>query len=168
MIQYASKDAIRAYKDGEKPLSKWSKSDIMQGIEEMIASGEATTKAEMLPHISRLPLPVMKKWLLRKSSCHKTGNTERNTYFYIIDKASVESMSCEKIAKILSYEKSNPIQKQGRRCECSFLIWQGPKRNRIPTRIQETGEIKGDWFIRPDGSRKSIRGAGFRVVREIN
>ena len=159
--------AIRAYLDGEKPLSKWSKAEIVNIIKTMIESGEASTDKELLPAIEKLPLPVMKKWLLRKSSCHVTGNAGRHTYFYVLDKASLESMTRERIEEILKYERTTASKVETKKCECSFLIWEGPRKNRIPKRVTETGQIKGDWFIRPDGSRKSIKGKGFRVVREI-
>lgn len=162
--------AINAYRDGEKPLSRWSKADIMAQVTHMIESGQTTVDEELIPHIKKMSLPLMKEWLLKKSSCHVTGNTNRHTWFYMVDKGSLEHLTKERIVQIIKggeKDRNSHKNEESKTYECSFLEWIGPRASRIPQRVKEIGQIKGDWFYRKDGTRKSIRGSGFRIIREV-
>ena len=92
---YSEKQRIRqAYMDGEKPLSKWSKSAMLKEIERRAETERPYLKG-LLDDIKTIPLPAMKENLLYKTSCHMTGSAKRLTYFYSVDKASLEHLTKE-------------------------------------------------------------------------
>lgn len=55
-----SNNAVSAYEDGEKPLSRWSKKDIMAEIKKQVESGELTLCCD-ISRIQKTPLEVMKE-----------------------------------------------------------------------------------------------------------
>ena len=73
-----SERALEAYEGGERPLSRWSKADIIGAIAEAYGP-EAAEKA------ASLPLAVLKERFLTCSSWHHTGKCFRKTDFYAFD-----------------------------------------------------------------------------------
>ena len=129
----------------------------------MNASGEVSLDS-LMGDIKAIPLPQLKKYVLYKTSCHNTGNVKRPTFFYSVDKASLEHLTKERI-RLISSEKEE--KKPVRKCICTFLEWHRPRLRPAATRLTEEGYIKGEWFYRQDGSKKSIHSTGFMQIRNI-
>lgn len=181
-----SNNAVAAHENGEKPISEWSKKEILERIREAIKNGELILLCSF-EQLKKVPKEVLLKLCLSWSSWHHTGAVCNKTNFYDLDFEKIEELTDADLeAMILEYKESKRKEKERKeqeaekeeKCECSFLIW--PKnsvfqyRNRRkgkkypePEVITEIGTIKGNWFIRPNGSKKNIYGNGFRIIRTI-
>lgn len=162
-----SNNAVSAYDNGEKPLSKWRKSDILEEIEIEINAGRLELLCDY-KKLKKLSATALKEVCLYRSSWHHTSNYYNRTDFYSIDFSRVCNLTNEDIDRINdSFEpvskKENPVEKW----ECAFLEWSGTRRHPKAVRIVEIGEIKGDWFYRQDGSKKKITANGFEFLRKI-
>ena len=85
-----SNNAVDAYSNGEKPLSKWTKADIFDTIEEQ----EIELKCSM-EKFKKLPVKVLKEVCLRYSSWHHTSNHYNQTDFYSLDISRIENLTDE-------------------------------------------------------------------------
>lgn len=160
-----SNNAVAAYADGEKPLSKWTKADIMAAIE--------TTEIELkcsIEKLKKLPVGVMKEELLYNSSWHHTSSHFNKTDFYRLDEERLAELTDEEIDRLLVLLKKSKTENKEpgeEKWECAFLEWSGTRNHPKATRRVETGVIKGDWFIRDDGSKKKISANGFEKLRRL-
>lgn len=68
-------NARDAYASGERPLSRWSKTDIVESV--------AAINPDI--DISRLTMKTLKSKFLVESGWHHTGMYYRKTYFYFVD-----------------------------------------------------------------------------------
>ena len=82
--QRMSERAEEAYEMGEKPFSKWTKSEIIERLQKLIDSGELESSEEDMKRIKRLTARVVKIAFLKKSSWHHTGKYYNETDFYDI------------------------------------------------------------------------------------
>lgn len=160
-----SNNAVAAYEDGEKPLSKWRKSDIFEAIEE----SEITLECS-IEKLRKLPVKVLKEVCLRYSSWHHTSNHYNKTDFYSLDEDGIENLTDDKIDELLNDYKANKneeVNPTEEKWKCAFLEWGGTRKHPISTEVIEEGTIKGNWFYRKDGSKKKITANGFRFIEKI-
>lgn len=181
-----SNNAVAAYENGEMPISKWTKNEILKGIEEKIENEELLLKCSF-EKLKKVPKGALQEHCLRLSSWHHTGGACRQTFFHELDSDKIEELTDKDLDDITSaYKESQKELKKKKeqeveeeiKCECSFPIWpksavfrvgrysRGRSHSR-PKVVTEIGTIKGDWFIRPNGSRKSIYSNGFEILRRI-
>ena len=159
-----SNNAVAAYENGEKPLSKWTKADIFNAINEQV---EIKCSIEKL---KKLPVKVLKGICLRCSSWHHTSSYYNQTDFYSLDVKRVEELTDDKIKELLlSYKadkkaESKPLEEKW---ECAFLEWSGSRKHPKATEVIEEGIVKGNWFYRNDGSKKKTSANGFRFIKLI-
>lgn len=90
--------AVDAYENGEMPLSKWRKTDILNGIADIDPQ-----KAEKL---KKVKVNILKEKLLVCSSWHHTSNHFNKTKFYSIDTDYVEMLTDKDIEKLLDEGKT--------------------------------------------------------------
>lgn len=160
-----SNNAVIAYENGEKPLSKWSKAEIIEIINKKMNSGELTVKCN-IEKLKKVPLKVLRELCLIYTSWHHTSSHYNMTNFYSIDISGIEKLTDEMIDKAVSRyqkEKDNPEEKW----ECSFLEWSGTRRHPKAIVKTEIGIVKGKWFYRADGSKKKITANGFEFIRKV-
>ena len=86
-----SNNAVYAYENGEKPISKWTKSDILSEIAN-IDEGKAAL-------VKDIPLSTLKQNLLYNSSYHHTSSHYNKTQFYAVDADVVDSLTPETVAE---------------------------------------------------------------------
>jgi DNA-directed RNA polymerase specialized sigma subunit len=98
-----SNRAVRAYENGEKPLSKWTKTEIISRITEI--------DKEKGRAFSKVKLSVLKDTVLRYSSWHHTSNRCNRTDFYEISESTIEQMTIEDIHKLAKQEIETVISK---------------------------------------------------------
>lgn len=134
-----SNNAVEAYSNGEKPLSKWTKADIFDTIEEQKIKLKCS-----IDKLRKLPVKILKDICLTYSSWHHTSNHYNKTDFYSLDADRIE-----------------------KKWECAFLEWSGSRKHPVATEVIEEGTIKGDWFYRKDGSKKKTTANGFRFIKQI-
>lgn len=113
-----SNNAVEAYENGERPLSKWRKSDILEAI----SVSEIELKCS-ISKLQKLPVKVLKEVCLTYSSWHHTSNHYNQTNFYTLDEKYIESLTDEKIDKLLAECKSEEREKEPveERWKCAFL-----------------------------------------------
>ena len=160
-----SNNAVTAYEDGEKPLSKWTKADILSAIEEQ----EIELKCS-IEKLEKLPVKVLKRVGLTYSSWHHTSNHYNRTDFYFLDVDRIQDLTDEKIDKlILNYKENKKAETKPleEKWECAFLEWSGTRNHPKAKEVIEEGIVKGDWFYRKDGSKKKTTSKGFRFLKQI-
>lgn len=157
---------VAAYEKGEKPLSKWLKRDIIYCIEECINDNEFDVSFDR-KLLNKIPVKILKKVFLCESSWHHTSSFCNETNFYSIDVDEVEKINNEYLIQLASRSKETPEKHQEERWICSFLEWSGTRNHPKATEITEEGIIRGNWFIRANGSKKSIKANGFRQIKKI-
>ena len=100
-----SNNAVDAYKDGEKPLSKWTKKAILKGINEINPNID----------VSKLDLKTLKQEFLRKSSWHHTSCKYNVTDFYTI-RDDINEWTQDNITMILKHidedNKKNQLKQE--------------------------------------------------------
>lgn len=166
-----SNNAVAAYRDGEKPLSKWTKKEILNRIANQIEQEELELHCS-LALLKKLSLKALKENCLCCSSWHHTSNYFNETNFYDVDIDRIEELTDEKINAILLEEKAN--RKTGNKAEekeekwlCSFLEWSGTKKHPKAKEFVEEGTIKGNWFIRKNGTKKKTTANGFKFIKKL-
>ena len=90
-------NARDAYASGERPLSRWTKADIVESVNEINPNID----------ISKLNMRTLRTKFLFESSWHHTGMYYRRTYFYSVDddyvgqltQADVDEMYVEQLAQ---------------------------------------------------------------------
>ena len=160
-----SNNAVAAYEDGEKPLSKWTKTDIFDAINEQ----EVELKCS-IEKLKKLPVKVLKEICLIYSSWHHTSNHYNKTDFYSLDVDRIENLTDDKIEELLIEYKANKNEEakpSEEKWECAFLEWSGSRKHPVATEVIEEGIIKGNWFYRKDGSKKKTTANGFRFIKRI-
>lgn len=160
-----SNNAVAAYEDGEKPLSKWTKTDIFDAINKQ----EVELKCS-IEKLKKLPVKVLKEVCLTYSSWHHTSNHYNKTDFYSLDVDRIENLTDDKIKELLlDYKTGKKVESKPseEKWECAFLEWSGSRKHPVATEVIEEGIIKGNWFYRKDGSKKKTTANGFRFIKQI-
>lgn len=89
-------NAANAYKAGEKPLSKWSKTELVDAI-------SSISESENIEAIIKLlTVKELQDNFLKRSSWHHTGAFFSETDFYSIDEKAVSAINKELVDKIIS------------------------------------------------------------------
>ena len=163
-----SNNAVAAYENGEKPLSKWTKKEIINQIEQR-EEIELNCSLEML---KKLSLKSLKENCLWCSSWHHTSNYFNETNFYDLDEEKIAELTDEKINAILSEEKAakkaaKKTDEKEEKWLCSFLEWSGTKKHPKAKEFTEEGTVKGNWFIRKGGTKKKTTANGFKFIKKI-
>lgn len=165
-----SNNAVNAYNTGEKPLSKWSKTAIIEAIKDYIEENTDQTFNFNIDELKKVTIAELKTFLYQ-SSWHHTSNHYNRTDFYSLDTDKIDDLTSD-IIKEMVMKKVNKIKKQSEPAEeiwkCSFLEWSGTRKHPKVTEITEIGTIKGNWFYRKDGSKKSIIANGFKMIEKVD
>lgn len=160
-----SNNAVEAYSNGEKPLSKWTKTNIFETIENQ----EIKLKCSM-EKLRKLPAKALKEVCLTYSSWHHTSNHYNKTEFYSLDINTIENLTDEKIDRLFAdYKEEKKMEEKPseEKWRCSFLEWSGSRKHPVATEVIEEGIIKDNWFYRKDGSKKKTTANGFRFIEKI-
>lgn len=120
-----SNNAVAAYEDGEKPLSKWTKADIFEIIEDK--DREINLKCS-ISKLRKLPVKILKDICLTYSSWHHTSSHYNKTDFYSLDVKAVENLTDERIDELIAEckaDKKNRKQTFRREMGMCFLrmVW---------------------------------------------
>mgnify|MGYP004718975283 CR=1 FL=1 len=162
-----SNNAVEAYESGEKPLSKWTKIDIIEEIENAIREEELTLNCS-IEKLKNTPVNTLKNLCLCYSSWHHTSNHYNRTDFYSLDMYRIERLTDEKIDKAIdNYKSEKSIKRTEEKWKCAFLEWGGTRKHPTATEVIEEGIVKGDWFYRSNGSKKKTTANGFKFIEKI-
>ena len=148
-----SNRAYDAYNNGEKPLSKWNKGDILGEVKEYAKETDLNFSMSIFENA---PKSVMSDLVLRKSSWHHTSSYCNSTDFYSVDFDLVKMLTDEQIKDAIEEYKKNkdikPVNKQYRG-SITYLEWGGTRKH--PTATEHTLEDvnieeKGCFYIITD------------------
>lgn len=116
-----SQRATEAYKNGEKPLSKWTKSEIISRIKDI--------DKEKAQAFSKVKLSVLKDTILRYSSWHHTSSRCNRTNFYEVSTEIIEEMAIDDILNLTKKKdvKEEPVNKY--RGTIRYLEWSGTRKH---------------------------------------
>lgn len=167
-----SNNAVEAYSNGEMPLSKWTKAEIISEIEKQKRNGEIEINFD-IKLAQKLPVAELKEMVLSCSSWHHTSSRYNRTDFYSVDVNRVEALTNEEIKDRLETVANKSLNSKDKienvqMAECSFLDWGGTRKHPKAKEITEIGEIRGNWFYRSDGTKKSIKANGFRIIKTFS
>lgn len=160
-----SNRAVEAYQDGEKPKSKWTKKNI---INQLLKHHQQKPFHFDFELIYQMPIVLLRELALKESSWHHTSKFYNQTSFYRVDPDEMYEFDQEGLVSwIHDYAEDKRIDEQEEKWECSFIEWTGKGNYKKPTVYTEIGTIKGNWFYRKDGSKKSITANGFQMIKKI-
>ena len=154
-----SNNAVDAYRCGEKPLSKWLKTDLIDAIEDVIEDKTDIAK------FKKLTVKQLKSHFLCKTSWHHTSKMYNETSFYSIDEDNIDRFLKGEL--VITNEKVKASE-QKEMIEIEYPVWGGTKRHpKIVGYETMTGEIKGDWCVSTTG-RKKLSGNWIKVIKQWN
>ena len=151
-----SNNAVAAYDDGLKPISKWTKSDFLSFSFSLPEDKRQVIKAARIKELKRL---------LKYREWHHTSSMYNETDFYGIDEEAIEEMTADELASFLAPTEEKKAAEF--KAVCTFLEWSGTRKHPKATEMTEEGIIRGNWFYRKNGSKKSIIANGFKIRERL-
>lgn len=150
-----SNRAVAAYESGEKPLSKWRKSDI---INELDDAGVDTSI------LKKYSAHTLKKYFLVMSSWHHTSGYLNETDFYKVKSREIHAEDLDRIEE--NFKKSKAAKKEDpdiEKAKIRYGVWEGTRKH--PKLVEEEAYalIKGDWAYLEDGTRKKLSGKHIEI-----
>ena len=169
-----SNNAVSAYNNGEMPMSKWTKGEIIKGVESYQKDNDVKLSFE-IDTLKKLAVKDLKDMILYKSSWHHTSMHFNNTDFYSIDTDKLDELTEKELVQTIEERKAAAKEIKGKIIEepvtetwkCAYLEWSGSRNHPKADRIEAEGVIKGNWFHLKDGSKKSINANGFEKLERI-
>lgn len=173
--QRMSDRAAAAYDMGEKPFSKWTKSEIIERLQNLIDSGELESSEEDMRRIKRLTARVVKIAFLKKSSWHHTGKYYNETDFYdIVDDFSKICLDdLEQMDRCARSEaKEEKEAKKAERWAVITYYWTENRGSKKWARIYDCqqnflAKIKGKAAIIAKGWQKDKKVYNYSIVHEF-
>lgn len=156
-----SNNAVSAYECGEKPWSKWTKTEILEEVDGLISDGlELGVDRKAL---GKVPAKRLKQLVLVQSSWHHTSSWYNATDFYMISEGRLEGLTDADL--IVHEADGHQEEAKPERWVCEVLEWSGSRKHPKATAVEVEGEIRGNWLHLDDGSKKSVTARGFRKIR---
>lgn len=170
-----SERAQEAYDNGERPMSKWNKWDILSELEYDL-DDEAIVK------LSKYSVQALKNVCLEWTSWHHTGSYANETDFYkVIDgrDANLNQMFMDLDAEEKELKEFRKRQREEKRllesteekCYFEYGVWTGTKKHPKLYYYKAYGIKKGDWIYYMDGSslkKKKASGNYVNVLHTYN
>lgn len=164
-----SNNAVAAYRNGEKPISKWTKADILTGVRDCISLQDSD---EIILALSKVSVAILRKNLLVWSGWHHTSSRYNRTDFYSLDTEACKNLTKEDILTWVKKEtvcQKSESELQARRVLAEWDEWSGSRRHPVKRTVQDSGTIKGIWFF-PDTQgmkKKKVNGNWFRILNDL-
>ncbi len=148
-----SNNAVEAYENGEKPMSKWTKADILHELKKV--------NPEIVELAKKLTVSELKSRLIKRTSWHHTSSKFNRTDFYSFDEIEAESFTAERIEKIMESrepqtEKAEP---EFITAEVTFDVWTKNKYGRVTgkrTQIETIKYLSEDKLVRTSEGMKRL------------
>lgn len=156
---------VQVYENEEKTFSRWSKKAIIGYIEQEIEHGRLLLKCS-LEVLKGLPADALKNVCLKQEPEYCTRR--------LIDDVHIQELTDEDLQKaVIVYKEQKREQKKKlkeekelkEKWECSFMVRQKINGHQKTKQVTEIGIIRNGWFIRSDGSKKSIHAYDFSKIR---
>lgn len=164
-----SNNAVDAYCEGKKPLSKWKKADILAEAAELLEHDE--NKAAKLHLLQSCTLAQLKNNLLRYAEWHHTSKHYNATSFYRVDEDKLDELTPEDIAEWKADKPQKAPEQTARKGTICYIEWTGTRNHPRAKHCKlENVEIleKGSFYIvSKDGKqilKKKIGSNGTEVI----
>ena len=154
-----SKRATEAYYNGEKPLSKWTKADIIAAVKAHAAEEPINCPIEA---ITKAPAQVLKDLPLYRTSWHHTSSYCNSTDFYSVNVERLSEITEELlIEKTAAYkkDKEEPLPANIYKGDIKYLEWSGTRKHPKATECELKNvniEEKGCFYIVTDNAGKLL------------
>ena len=161
-----SNNAVDAYRTGKKPMSAWTKTEIISAIETALDDGELVLRVN--PGLfKQVPAATLRNAVLRYSEWHHTSSYYNRTDFYELDIDRLEMYTETDLRQMINKKPVKKEQEPGTKAICHYLEWTGTRKH--PRAIEHTDEgiIRGNWFFLPDGTKKSVNANGFYIIKRL-
>lgn len=149
-----SNNAVAAYESGEKPKSKWTKTDILDEVDYLIRHG-LNVKFD-INLLKKLPLEKLRTACLRCSSWHHTSSYYNETDFYSVSEDLLKELTNERIQELLD-EKGEPKKvrdKTRKKATVWYSVWGGTRKHPKKYDYKEVCEIDDTWAFTSDGKKR--------------
>ena len=159
-----SKRAVEVYQNGEMPLSKWNKKELLSRIEKFGVD---------INTLSKFSKEALQDCFLYNSSWHHTSNMFNKTNFYSINDCTIQVFLDypEEILKSLQYFDNHRTVKSKKKGSETFVIvkirygtWERSRRHPKLVEQEPYGIKKGDWVWIDIGVKKSLKGKHCDVI----
>lgn len=156
-----SRRAAVAYWGGERPLSKWTKAAIIEGVltfEREQDGDPFWVQADLGRYLAE----TLRRYFLYQSSWHHTSKHFNKTDFYAIDKDAVERNDLDQLAaldaQVRAEKKDKPQVLRVEKGIIRYEKWEGSRRYGRFVQYTEPCLVVGDWAYTACGKKK-INGA---------
>ena len=148
-----SERAVEAYRKGEKPLTKWTKDEILKCIK--------SCYPDVAEHCSHFSLSFLRKHFLYCSSWHHTGKYYNKTDFYAFE----TDLNVEDILSIKETKKPKPEVSEFYPVLASWIEWEGTRNHPKPVVCSSYGRSNGTVFYSFSGTKKLCSGKNYNEFR---
>lgn len=172
-----SNRAVEAYANGERPLSKWTKTDILSDLKKLgVDDG-------MIKELKKLSKQSLANAFLYCSSWHHTSSYCLKTNFYSVDELKAKNITQEYIDSIKKLEEMLKADTPAKRSESAaeddsykadveYLEWSGTRKHPKATKVELkncTVKEKGCFYLittsTGESLKKKIGSNGTKVIR---
>lgn len=117
-----SNNAVQAYNDGEKPMSKWTKTAILEALK-----GIGTSKLALL---RKVDAATLKRRFLVRTSYHHTSSRYNKTDFYTVNVCAAEELTVQDIQALTAgTQKNDAPQKVEYTGNIEYIEWEGTRKH---------------------------------------
>lgn len=166
-----SERAKEAYDNGERPMSKWNKWDILNELEYDLDD-------DTIAKLSKYSTQTLKNVCLEWTSWHHTGSYANETDFYAVmdgknaDLNQVFSDLDEEEKVLKEFRKRQKEEKRllestEEKCYFRFGVWSGTKKHPKLVYYRTYGIKKGVWIYYMDGSSLKKKNASGNYVNVL-
>ena len=166
-----SERAKEAYDNGERPMSKWNKWDILNELEYDLDD-------DTIAKLSKYSTQTLKNVCLEWTSWHHTGSYANETDFYAVmdgknaDLNQVFSDLDEEEKVLKEFRKRQKEEKRllestEEKCYFRFGVWSGTKKHPKLVYYRTYGIKKGVWIYYIDGSSLKKKNASGNYVNVL-
>lgn len=166
-----SERAKEAYDNGERPMSKWNKWDILNELEYDLDD-------DTIAKLSKYSTQTLKNVCLEWTSWHHTGSYANETDFYAVmdgknaDLNQVFSDLDEEEKVLKEFRKRQKEEKRllestEEKCYFRFGVWSGTKKHPKLVYYRAYGIKKGVWIYYMDGSSLKKKNASGNYVNVL-
>lgn len=120
-----SNNAVDAYGEGKMPLSKWTKTAILEQCTELLANDERS--AEKMQLLKNCTLAQLKAHILTCTEWHHTSKHYNATDFYAVDDCKLDELTPEDVAEWKADKPQKAPEPTARKGTIYYLEWTGTR-----------------------------------------
>ncbi len=154
-----SNNAVAAYEAGERPLTKWTKQELVELLNE-----------EVQPLAKQLNLKELRLASLSYSGWHHTSSRYNKTNFYSFDQTANDRITKEYVESVISMREPKQPKNQATYITAlaSYTVWNGTRKRPKATNYDEIIRFKSDQkMVHPLHSDHPMRLSSISIVFQV-